>query len=276
MLRKGCVIALIVVLLLGFAGVMAYRNGVHPRIVLGIVKWTWDRTSDLEAMVTGDTEVMGLRVAGTGRLRFMKPDLYDLDFSNARLVAGSQQLWVVLPAFKTAVRVTGEGMTPSEILGSMIAGWNGGNPTKWVQEASARPAEVILYAPRMLDGQRCWVLQWPARTGERIGGRLYVSQRSRAPIRFDQMNSAGQVVRTYQISDFRRNIGLTPADFEYTPMPDYTTLNYRYDPRDPTGARRMREEIGRQLDSLRRMLEQQLPNFLPPGALDWGRGAGDD
>lgn len=276
MLRKGCVIALIIVLVLGFAGVMAYRNGVHPSLVLGIITWTWDRTGDLEAMVTSDTEVMGLRVAGTGRLRFLKPDLYDLDFSNARLVAGTQQLWVVLPVFRTAVRVTGEGMTPSDILGSMIAGWNGSNPTRWVQEASARPREVILYAPQVLDGQRCWVLQWPARTGERIGGRLYVSQRSRAPIRFDEMNSAGQVVRSYQVSDFRRNIGLTPEDFEYTPMPDYATLNFRYDPTDPTGTRRMREEIRGRLDSLRRMFDQRLPDFLPPGALDRGPGAGEE
>lgn len=275
MFRKGCVIALIVVLALGFAGVMAYRNGVHPRLVLWIVKSAWDRTRDLEAMVTSDMEVMGFRVAGTGRLRFLKPDLYDLDLSNARLVAGERQLWVILPAFKTAVRVTGEGMTPSDILGSMIAGWNGGDPTKWVQEATARPQEVILYAPRVIDEQRCWVLEWPARTGERIGGRLYVSQRTRAPIRFDEMDSAGRIVRTYEIRDFRRNIGLTPDDFEYTPMPNYTTLNYRHDPTDPTGTRRMREEIRSRLDALRRMLEQQLPDFLPPGALDRGPGPGE-
>ena len=267
MARKGCVVVLIVVLVLAGAGFLVYRNGVHPGLVLAVVNWSWERTRDMDAVVTGEAEVMGFQVTGGGRLRFLKPDLYDLDLTQLRLVAGTEQLWLILPAFKTAVRVTGEGMTPAQMLESVVAGWEGSNPAGWVKEASARPGEVTLYKPTVVGGERCWVLEWPARTGERIGGRLYVSQKTRGPVQFDQMDSAGQVMSTYRVTQFRRNTGLEPGDFDYQPMTGYATFSFNYDPDDPAGFRRLEEELRRQAGPLQEML-RRAPDLLPPGLLD--------
>lgn len=274
MLRKGCLIVLIVLVVLAAVAFLAYRNGVHSKLVLWVIKATWERTEDLEARVEADTDIMGFRVSGAGRLRFKKPDLYDLDFNTVRIIAGRDALWVIVPAFKTGVRITADDMTPTEILADLVADWGPGDPARWVEEATSEPPEVTLYAPTVIDGERCWILEWPSRTGERIGGRLYVSQRSRAPIRFDQMDSANRIIRTYKISQFKRNIGLTEADFDYQPMSGFSTLDYHYDPDKPLGIEGLLMGGGPEPDELRPKIRRKAKDRLPADAARWLRRKG--
>jgi outer membrane lipoprotein-sorting protein len=269
-LRKVGIVLLVLLLVLLVAAVLVYRNGVHPQLVLWIIKSTWDRTQDLEARFEGDTEVLGLQVSGAGRLRFKKPGLYDLDLNTVRVIAGPKCLWAIVPSLQTGVRVTAEGMTPAQVMSAIVSGWQERDPARWVDEAVAAPAEVKLWAPQVVEGQRCWLLEWPSRTGERIGGRLYVGQVSRAPVQFCQMDSGGQITHTYKITNFRRNTGLKPEDFEYKPMAGYSVIDYHYDPKDPVGLQHLIESGGKQLGGLR----DQLKQALPPEAADWLRSKG--
>jgi len=261
--------ALPVLLVLGGAGYLVYRNGVTPKLVLWLVEANWDRTSDLQARLEGDASILGFPVSGAGTVRFMRPDLYDLDFTTARVIAGKEALWVIVPAFKAGVRVTAKGMTPAQAIGTIISGWDGANPEAWVRQASASAPDVTLYRPEELDGERCWVLEWPARTGERIGGRLYVSQRTCTPVRFDQMDSGGQITHTYRLKDLRRNTGLQPADFDYKPMAGYHVFEYAYDANSPLDLDSLLRGVG--AGSLSGLVD---PNKLPADAADWLRRHG--
>jgi outer membrane lipoprotein-sorting protein len=257
-LKKGRIISLIVLIALVWGAVLVYRNGVHPKLVLWIVKQSWDRTQDFEATLQGDTQVLGFTVTGAGRLRFKRPALYDLDLNTLRVIAGDKSLWVVVPALKTGVRVTSPGMTPAQMLGSVVSDWTERDPARWVDQATSDESEVTLWATQEMDGQRCWLLEWPARTGERVGGRLYVGQSTRAPVRFDQMDSGGRIVHQYKISNFRRNVGLKAQDFDYKPMEGYTTLEYTYDPNDPGGLKRLLDSSGPAFNDLRQKVEREL------------------
>lgn len=264
MLRKILSVLVVVIVLLGVAVFFVYRNGVHPQLVLWIAKESWDRTESFEAVAEGETVVAGVNLSTTGRLRFLKPDLYDLDLNVARIMCGPKSLWVVAPAVKTGFRVHSASMRPAEILARIVASWDSRDPARWVDAAAGRPAEVKLYAPQVIEGQRCWVLEWPSRTGETIGGRLYVGQRSRAPVQFDHMDSAGQVVHSYKMTKFQRNTGLKPGDFEFAPMAGYSVVEVEYDPNDPVGlGRLLRGQAGTQ--GLRRKADE----YLGSGAGDW-------
>jgi hypothetical protein len=236
------------------------------------VKASWDQTQDLQARLEGDTAIMGFPVSGAGTVRFRRPALYDLDFSVVRVMAGQEALWVVVSALKAGVRITGRGMTPADIIGKVVSGWEGADPAGWVRQASESQADVTLYQPQVAEGERCWVLEWPARSGERIGGRLFVSQRSRAPVRFEQMDSSGQVTHIYRLHDFRRNVGLKPDDFAYKPMAGYTTYDYEYDPNSPLDLNSiLRSNAGRALQGAVQGLNA---GDVPPGAQDWLRRQG--
>lgn len=264
MLRKVLLTLVIILLLIAAGGFLAYRNGVHPALVVWIVDQTWERTSDFEARVEGDVDIMGLSVTAAGRMRHKRPDLYDLDLNSIRVIAGSRDLWVIVPAFKAALKVHSQAAPAEEMLRGMVDQWEERNPENWVREATRRPAEVTLYAAQVIEGERCWVLEWPARTGERIGGRLYVSQRSRAPIKFDQMNSAGQVTRTYTMRKFRRNIGLTEGDFSYEPMAGYSVVEVKYDPDKEMVLEDLLQGLP-DVDKLRKKLDKHLPGDVS----DW-------
>ncbi len=269
MLRRGCLVVLILVVVVGGVGVLVYRNGVHPRLVLWIVSTTWQRTRDFEARVEADTAVLGFPVSGAGSLRFKKPSLYDLDCTNVRIIAGSNSLWVIVPALKTGVRVTAEGMTPAEVFAGIVSGWDAGDPAKWVANATAQPSEVVLYAATVVNGERCWVLDWPSRTGERIGGRLFVSQRTRLPVEFDEVDSAGHPTHKYKVTNLRTNLGFKAEDFGYRPLPGYSVQDFRYDPADPMGVEKLLEQWGPRASTLLDEIGKAAGSALPPEAAEW-------
>lgn len=267
-MRKGCAAVLLALALLVGAAVLVYRNGVHPTVVLWILQHTWERTDNLEAQVSGELELMGLPITATGRLRFKKPNLYDLDFNVVRVIAGPQDLWVVIPAIKAGARVQADNMPPGQLLERVLSGWDVSNPTRWVHEALTDPAQVRLFAPEVIENQRCWVLEWPARTGEKIGGTLYVSQRTRAPVRFDQHDSARRVVRSFTVSEFRRNPGLKAEDFQYKPMEGYRTFDLPYDPSHPPALEQLLRG-GNDGTQPTAELWDHMQHHLPPAAARW-------
>lgn len=257
------ILFVLVVVVLVVAGIV-YRLGVHPQVVLWVVQQTWLRTTDLEARLEGDTEVLGFQVTGAGRLRFCKPNLYDLDLNAVRLVAGPDALWAVVPALRMGLKVTASGMTPAQVMAGILSGWEERDPARWVQTATSSPQDVSLRGVQLLNGERCWVLEWPARTGERIGGRLYVSQSTRLPVKFEQMDSGGQVTHTYALTQVRRNVGLKPADFTYRPLSGYRLYSFQYDPNDPSGLRRLIDRNRAALGDLQQRIEEKVP-----GAAGW-------
>jgi hypothetical protein len=264
MLRRILVVLFVLVVAVLIAAGIVYRVGVHPKVVLWVVEQTWLRTTDLDARLEGDTEVLGFQMGGAGHFRFRKPDLYDLDLNAVRLVAGPDALWAVVPALRVGLKVTAKGMTPAQVMAGVLSGWEERDPARWVQTALSAPREVSLRGVQLLNGERCWVLEWPTRTGERIGGRLYVSQSTRLPVKFEQMDSGGQVTHTYTLSQARRNVGLTPSDFIYRPLPGYKLYTFQYDPKDPSGLRRWIDQNRTALGDLQQRLEEKVP-----GAADW-------
>jgi outer membrane lipoprotein-sorting protein len=264
MLRRILVVLFALVVALLIAAGVVYRMGVHPQVVLWVVQQTWLRTTDLDARLEGDTEVLGFQVSGAGRLRFSKPDLYDLDLSAVRLVAGKDALWAIVPALHMGLKVTAQGMTPAQVMAGVLSGWEERDPARWVQTATSSPQDVSLRGVQVLNGERCWVLDWPARTGERIGGRLHVSQSTRLPVKFEQMDSGGQVTHTYTLTQVRRNVGLKASDFEYHPLSGYRLYTYQYDPNDPSGLRRLIDQNRTALGDLQQRIEEKVP-----GASGW-------
>lgn len=267
-MRKGCVVTLLVVVGLCALGTVAYRNGVHPKLVLWIAKERWAYTRSFEAQVEANLEIAGIGVSGSGRVRYMRPELYDLDFTNVRLVAGTDALWVVVPAVRTAVRVAGVGITPTQMIDGMLSGWDTADPARWARQLDAASNEVTLFAPQVVDGQRCWVLQWPAKTGERVGGRLYISQRTQSPVRFDQMDPTGQVTQTVQVREYKCNPALRPADFEFHAMSDYRVIEHQYDPSDPLGLEGLLQGTSAEALRLRSQVQEQIEKHLP-AAQQW-------
>lgn len=257
-MRKALGVILLLLVLLGASGFFAYRSGVHPRLVLWILGYTWEHTEDLQARVTGDISLLGTPGTMSASLRFKKPDLYDLDVNSLRIICGAKALWVVVPGIKTGFRLQSSELSPRQMLDDIVGGFESRDPASWVEEAVDAPQEVSLFAPQEINGERCWVMQWPARTGERVGGRLYVSQRSRAPVRFDQMDSTGKLVRSYEVAEFRRNTGLTAEDFAFKPMEGFMVVDYTYNPGDARVLKKMLEGGADGLSSLGRSLEDDL------------------
>lgn len=272
MLRRILSVLLLILIVAGVAGYLVYRNGVHPKIVLAAMKLTADRTRDIDADIRADLSVAGLPVSGTGHCRLKPPSLYDLDFNVVRVVAGPDALWVVVPAVTTAVKVTSDSLQPAEILHKVVTGWEGADPRGWMEQAQDSAADATLWAPETVEGQRCWVLEWPARTGERVGGCLYVSQRTRMPVRFEQKDSTGRVTNTFTITGLRTNSGLSPEDFQYKPMAGYLTVDYRYDPQNPPSIDGL---LGDNADAIQKLGEhfvQEAQKHLPPEVMDLLRG----
>jgi len=254
MLRRVLSVLLVIVLIAGVAAYLVYRNGVHPKLVLWVMKTSAEGTQDLDGEIEAKLSIGGFPVTGVGHFRMKPPSLYDLDFNTVRVVTGPDALWVVVPAVKTALRVTGKGLPPIDILKQVVSGWDGADPQNWARDAQSSAADAKLWAPEIIDGQRCWVLEWPARTGERVGGVLYVSQLTRLPVRFEQKDSTGHIVNTFHIKHLRRNVGLKPEDFAYKPMEGYVTIDYTYDPEHPltidnilAGQSDAAEKIGQQI-----------------------------
>jgi outer membrane lipoprotein-sorting protein len=257
-MRKALGVILCLLVLAGVGGFFAYRNGVHPKLVLWVLGYSWDHTDDLQAKVTGDVTLFGTPGTMAASLRFKKPDLYDLDVSSLRIICGADALWVVVPGIKTGFRLKSSELTPRQMLDDILGGFESRDPASWVEEAVDAPQEVTLFAPQQISGERCWVLQWPARTGERVGGRLYVSQRTRAPVRFEQMDSTGKLVRRFDVTGFRRNTGLAAEEFAFKPMEGYMTVDYTYNPGDARVLKKMLEGGAEGLSDLGRQMEDGL------------------
>ena len=92
-----------------------------------------------------------------------------------------------------------------------------------------------------------------------------MSQRTRAPVLFEQLDSAGTVLRTYKVSEVHRNSGLTVEDFSYSPAPGFSVVNYDYVAADPE---KLRELLGGGAEELRK-LGRKVKEYLPPEASDW-------
>jgi outer membrane lipoprotein-sorting protein len=267
-MRKGCVVLVVLVVLLGAGGFFVYRNGVHPRIVLWLVQQSWARTNSFEAQVDANLKVMGIGVSGSGRVRFMRPGLYDLDFNNLRVVTNTDSVWVVVPAVQTAFHVKGVNITPDQMVDKLLSGWETANPAKWADQLGQASEEVTLYAPEVVDGQRCWVLQWPAKTGERVGGRICIGQKTLAPVQFDQMDTGNQVTQTVKVHGFRRNPGLKAESFEYHPMAGYSVVEREYNPQDPLGLEALLQGTTTEMERLRGQIQEQVQKHVP-GAAEW-------
>ncbi len=261
-MRRFLAVLIVILMVLAVAGFGVYRYGVHPSIVAWILDQTWERTSDLDARVEGDLELLGIPMKVSGNLRYKAPDLVDVDVVSLRAIATREELWVIVPAISTAFRVHSDRMTPREILTEMLGGKD---PGRAISSSVDKPERLTLKAPVQQAGETCWLLEWPGRTGEHDGGRLYVSQRTRVPVLFEQLDSAGTVLRTYKVSDFHRNRGITVQDFSYSPAPGFSVVNYDYDPADPE---KLRELLGGGAEELRK-LGRKVKEYLPPEASDW-------
>jgi outer membrane lipoprotein-sorting protein len=271
MLRRILSVLIVILIVAGVVGFLVYRNGVHPKIVLAAMKLQADRTRDIDADIRADLSVAGFAVSGTGHCRLKPPSLYDLDFSSVRVVAGPDALWVVVPAVTTAVKITSDSLQSAELLHKIVSGWDAADPQGWMEQARESAADVVLWAPEVVEGRRCWVLEWPARTGERVGGCLYVSQRTRMPVQFRQKDSTGAVTNTFTVTRLRTNSGLGPEDFQYKPMAGYMTIDYEYDPDSPLSVEGLLRG-GKVLEQMGGHLMQEAQRHLPPEVMDLLRG----
>ena len=258
---------LVVLLVLSVAGFIAYRSGVHPSVVAWMVTQTWERTRDLDAGVMGDLEILGIPMQVDGTIRYKAPDLADLDVRTLRLICAPDDLWVVVPAIRTAFRVHSDRLTPMQMLANMLGS---DEPGHHVAESIAKPDRMTLRAPVHYEDEACWRLEWPGRTGESRGGRLTVSQKTRLPVLFEQLDTVGAVLRTYKVTDLHRNSGLTREDFIYKADPRFAVVSYDYDPADPEALRDMLQGGAKELGELGRKVKE----YLPPEANDWLRRHG--
>jgi len=229
MSRRGALVLVVILVGLAAGGYWAYRDGVSARAVLWLAKREWEATRDLRMQVEGDIEVMGFPTSVSGRLSFKRPGLYDLDLGTPRIIAGPNALWIVVPPLNAAARVYSERLSSRELLAEVVTAWRDRDPMRWVDRAEESARDVDLLDPEELDGTRCWVLAWPSRSGERVGGKLYVSQASRLPIGFDELDADETVKHECRIRELRRNTGLTDDDFTFKPSGDYMVIGCDYD-----------------------------------------------